>query len=137
MGKLSRTKGANWEREVARMFREVMPGAECVRRGGQQARDAHDAPDVDVAGWLAVEAKHGRQVQLRAALSQALEHRKPSVVPVAICRDHGSSAESAMVLIELQDVLGLVAALWDTGSPKCANCQGCAEDYYGKDQCPE
>ena len=32
MGKLSRAKGARWEREVARRFNETMNGAD-IRRG--------------------------------------------------------------------------------------------------------
>ena len=68
MGQLSRRKGRRYEQVLVQRFREAVPGL-AVRRGAQ-ARGGHEAPDVDVPG-LWVEAKHGRCVNLRAALAQA------------------------------------------------------------------
>jgi len=68
-GRLSRRKGANYEREVAKAFQSVWPHA---RRGIGQARAGGDVPDVQGTP-LWIEAKHRKQVSITGAMRQAVE----------------------------------------------------------------
>lgn len=91
-GKRSRRKGKVYEREVASGYREIYGAA--VKRGWQ-AREGHDAPDVENVPGLWVEAKHHGQVSARAALAQAIDAAKKAgskAVPVAHCKDDGLPA---------------------------------------------
>lgn len=111
MSKLSRTKGAAWEREVAKLFNEAMPGAD-AKRGLSQARNGAEVADVDIP-WFWVEAKHRRAVTAQGALRQALEASKGSgKVPVAVLKLH---RQEPFVALYLPDFLALVNKLWTTG----------------------
>ena len=69
----SRTKGAQWEREVARRFRAVLglPADDrTVRRAGGGQADGHKVPDVDVP-HLWIECKVGPKQDPFTALMQA------------------------------------------------------------------
>ncbi|RMF57070.1 MAG: hypothetical protein D6746_11615 [Bacteroidetes bacterium] len=68
-GRRSRDKGANFEREMARLFREAYPDA---RRGIGQSRAAGEVPDVDGTPWW-VECKRQKAPNIRAAYRQAQE----------------------------------------------------------------
>jgi len=68
MGKAERTKGHNFERLVANIFKPYFGGA----RRGIQYRDGSDAPDVVEAPWW-IECKHQKNVSIKAALRQAKE----------------------------------------------------------------
>lgn len=68
-GKLSRNKGKVWEREVATVFRALF--GDQVRRGWQ-ARNGHDAPDVEGVPRFLIEAKHHHVVNIAAAVKQAV-----------------------------------------------------------------
>ena len=85
MGKLSRAKGARWEREVARRFNETMNGAD-IRRGIQN-RTGGDAADIEGAGRLHIECKVGKLPNPRAALAQAVRDAKPGRLPLAVVKD--------------------------------------------------
>lgn len=99
MGARSRRKGAAWERELVQRFRPLVP--EVVVHRGAQARGGEEAPDVDVPGlWL--EAKHGKKVNLRAALAQAIGDASTGRVPVAVCKDDRSEP---VVVMRLEDFL--------------------------------
>lgn len=109
-----RRKGHAWEREVARLFREVMPG--CVSKRGLQYADPA-APDVQHP-WLFVECKHGKRPQPKAALEQAERGLRSAKLqglksPIAICKWDGQPAEKAMVSLRLGDFLDLMSELWD------------------------
>ena len=68
MGKLSRTKGAAYERELAKLIANAMPGAD-VRRG-LQAQGARSAKIADVECpefW--VESKRGKKPTRQAPIS--------------------------------------------------------------------
>lgn len=69
MGLLSRRKGKVWEREVARRFREVLPG--CHVRRGLQSRDGAEAADVEGVPYFWIECKHQALPNIAAALQQA------------------------------------------------------------------
>ncbi len=107
MGKLSRTKGATWERELARRFGEVMPGAK-VRRGLQD-RDGVEAADVDCPCFW-VEAKHQRKPRPRAALEQAEEAAPKGRVPVAVIKEQ---RKRPYVVIRLDEFLEFVGEWWE------------------------
>lgn len=69
-GKMSRDKGKRWEREVASAFRALF--GQQVRRGWQ-AREGHDAADVDGVPLFRIEAKHHKLVNIHAAVRQSVE----------------------------------------------------------------
>ena len=106
MGALSRSKGRRYEQELARLFREAMPGAE-VRRG-LQCRGGGEVPDVDCPVFWP-EAKRGRKPNVRAALRQATDAAPKGRVPVAVIRDDRAEA---FVALSLDDFLELVREWW-------------------------
>ena len=106
-GRRSRNKGAAYERELAKLFSAVMPGAE-VRRG-IQSRTGGDAADLEGTGVWHVEAKRGKLPNPRAALKQAIRDAKPGRVPVAVIRDDRSEA---FVALRLTDFLTFVGEHW-------------------------
>jgi hypothetical protein len=129
MGKLSRDKGKRWERAVAALLRPIFGGT--VKRGLAQARFGA-SEDADVKGvpefW--VECKHGRQVNLRAALEQARGAESVSrngatrgtraevfprdrLRPVACCKD---DRKDPVVVMYLDDFVSLLQEWW---SLKC------------------
>ena len=105
MGARSRTKGANYERELVHRFREAMPGAD-VRRG-LQCRGEETA-DVDCP-VLWVEAKRGKKPSVRAALKQATAAAPRGRIPLAIIRDDRAEA---FVALSLEDFLDFVGEWW-------------------------
>lgn len=113
MSASQRTKGHNWEREVARRFREIMPDVE-VRRG-QQGWGGEQGADVEVPGFW-VECKVGKLTNPRAALKQADEDRLAAGErgvgrrPLAVCKD---DRKPPFVMLSLEDFLDLVAEWWD------------------------
>lgn len=94
MSKMQRTKGASYERVLAKRFQYIYPGA---RRGIGQARSAKEVPDVDGTPWW-VEAKHQKCPNLWAALSQA-EEATDQRVPLVVARRNGG-AEVAVMRLE-------------------------------------
>ena len=104
MGKLSRTKGKVFEREVAKAFRAVFPE---TKRTLTQQRDSGEAPDIDAPGYW-VEAKHHRKVPIRKAFEQAVDEvqrAKSNSVPVAVTKDNGKEILATM---RLPDFLALL-----------------------------
>jgi len=87
MAKRSRTKGVQWEQEVARTLRDAFPGlADGIRRTAPlQAADGEAAPDVSFPGlWL--ECKCGARPRPGAALEQAIQAAPVGAIPVAVVR---------------------------------------------------
>ena len=80
-----RRKGHDFEREMTRAFRELMPGDPTIRRG-LQYRDGAEAPDVETQ-FFHVECKRGRKPNPRAALAQAERDCDPNRRPIAIIKD--------------------------------------------------
>ncbi len=68
-GKRSRTKGHNFERLVATLFKQI--GFEARR--GLQYRDGEDAPDVVGVENYWIECKRGKRVAIKRAMTQASE----------------------------------------------------------------
>jgi len=106
MGMLSRRKGAAWERELVLMFREAMPGCE-VRRG-LQSRSGEEVADVDCPVFW-IEAKRGRQPNVRNALRQAVAAAPKGRIPVAVIRDDRADAFAVM---QLSDLLEFIREWW-------------------------
>lgn len=110
MGRAQREKGKRWEREVARLYREAVGAG---KRTGWHQSHGLEVADVSVpltiGRWKGVwnECKHGKKVNHRAALAQALEVCPPSQLPVAVCKDDRTEA---VVVLRLADWLELLAA---------------------------
>ena len=112
MGKMQRDKGCRWERAVAAMFREALPG-EDIRRGWQ-ARSGSDEPDVIVPGWW-VEAKVGKAPPLMRALRQAQEAAEGDALkrtPIAVVKQDRCEP---VVLLALDDFLALLGDWYERG----------------------
>jgi hypothetical protein len=101
----SRRKGHQYERDVAKLFREAMGGAEVKR--GLQGRGGSEAPDVDCPHFW-VETKRGRRPNPRKALEQA-ERDTDGRVPIAIIRDDYGEA---FVVLRLSQFLQMVREWW-------------------------
>jgi hypothetical protein len=95
-----RAKGRRWEQEVARMLRPLF--GDSVKRGYQARGGGKEAADVDGTPYH-IECKHGRLVNLRAALDQAIRDTDGRV-PIVIAKDDRSPA---MVLMRFDDWLRL------------------------------
>jgi hypothetical protein len=106
MGASQRHKGHRWERDVARMYRDAMPGCDSFR--GIQYRDGENAPDVKHP-WFHTECKAMKQTNPRAALAQALEHCPEDLHAVAVCKDDN---KKPFVCMELESFLELMGQLW-------------------------
>jgi hypothetical protein len=106
MSKMQREKGKRWERDVATLFREAMPGAEIKR--GWQTRSGSDAADVECPlYWL--ECKVGKMPNPRAALKQATEAAPKGRVPVAIVKD---DRQEPFVCLSLDNFMDMVREHW-------------------------
>lgn len=114
----NRKRGAAWERRVAEIFRDAL-GLDSVKRGLGQARSAGEVPDVRGVPDLWPECKHGRQVNLRAALAQAIaavEESGTKALPVAIAKDRGRG-KPPLVIMRLSDWMSLLARLYREDAP--------------------
>lgn len=108
MGASQRRKGHDWEREVARRFRELYPEA-C--RGYQTRGGTAEEPDCKGTPFF-IECKVGAMPNLKNALVQANEGMKQRMLkgdsakpPIAVCKwDRGP----AIVGMYLEDFLALI-----------------------------
>lgn len=113
LGRLSRNKGAAFERRVAQDMRPIFGSG--VKRGLAQARFGRgEAPDVDGCAPFWCETKHGKKVNLRAALKQATEamseaNRTQDAWPIAVCKD---DRQQPMVVMHWGDYLQLLEEWW-------------------------
>ena len=105
-GRKSRIKGKVWERKLAKMFREVMPGADVKR--GYQYRSGEDFADVEMPVFWC-EAKHHNRTNIKAALRQADEAAPQGRVPLACCKDDNQRPIAAMYL---DDFLEFIEQWW-------------------------
>ena len=101
-----RIKGHQWERDVAKRFREVFTNYN-VRRG-VQSRDPETA-DVDIpAFWC--ECKVGAKPNPRAALAQAIRDCKKGKTPIAVIKD---DRKQPTVFMLFEDFLDLIGEWWE------------------------
>lgn len=121
MGKLSRNKGASWERELGKILCDIWPDA---KRGIQQTRCASEEADCSGTPYW-VEAKVGKKQNIRAAMRQALE-ATDGRPPVAIIKDNspggGKPAQvwACMTLDDWLDLVGELEALKQAAQRKSA-----------------
>lgn len=100
-----RTKGHNWEREVARRMATIFGEA---KRGLSQSRGGTaEEPDVKLPGGvpLWIECKRGRRTNAFAALEQARTAARDPIagieeLPVAICKDDHREPTATMYLAD-------------------------------------
>lgn len=107
MSKYQRTKGAAFERKVARLFQEAMPGAECRRN--LQPQGGSVAGNDLVVPMFGVECKIGKLPNPRAALAQAERDAPPELYPVAVVQD---DRQSPFVVMRLDAFLEMVGEWW-------------------------
>lgn len=109
MGKLSRDKGARWEREVARLFKGK-------RTAPMQAGHAEAYPDV-VSERFCIECKCGKSWNEQAALDQAVaaaSYQDPRTMecpfitktPIAVCKEDRRRPVVVTTLSALVNELG-------------------------------
>ncbi len=112
----SRRKGAAYERELARRWRDdLWPDA---RRGLGQARSGAawrsggEVPDVDGTPFW-VEAKRRKRHDVRGAMRQAVAAAAEAGderAPLVVARWDGDPADDALVCMRLADFEGLIRA---------------------------
>lgn len=128
MGKMSRDKGAAWEREVAKMLRAAGVPA---KRGLGQARSASEVADVQVEGWWCELKCGGPAAYPMRALDQADAAERAEWItsergdgfrrrPVAICKQDRRDPTATWftqlggifvyVTVSLEDWIRIVAA---------------------------
>ena len=106
-GRKSRTKGAAWEREVARRFREAMPG--CDAKRGWQQRSGAEMADVELP-FFWPECKVGKKPPIRAAMQQAYSDAEGSGrMPIVIIKE---DRKRPFVVVDFDDFLNLVSQWW-------------------------
>lgn len=103
-GKASRTKGARWEREVARLFRDVF--GDSVHRGLQSQGEV--VPDV-VTPYFWIECKVGKRPNVLRALRQACSAADDRV-PLAVIKPDHSTPAVCMRLCDFIELLHSVPA---------------------------
>lgn len=109
MGRVSRDKGARFEREIANMFVEwgirARRNLEEVRSGN---RGDLEFPDGE---GLAVQLKVGENPSVWKAIQEAVEAAGPDDLPIAIVRrnQRGSRPKQDIAVLRLEDLLDLIA----------------------------
>ena len=107
MGKKSREKGARFEREIAREFREIFGNDS---RRGYQYRDGAEAGDV-LNPVFFIECKRQQRCNIKAALKQAFEKcNDKTKYPIAVTRDDN---DRSIVSMDLEDFKDLVGEWWE------------------------
>lgn len=108
MTALSRRKGAQFERDVAKLFAEAMPGAD-IKRNFQY----HEGKGGDVTcPVFHIECKRQKKANVRAALAQAERDCVKGKVPVAVVKD---DRKDPFVVMDLGDFLEFVGEWWQRG----------------------
>lgn len=104
MGKMSRDKGARYEREVAQILNDW--GFEARR--GRQFSGSPDSPDVHAPDFpWHIEAKRTERLNLYAAFTQAIAdcgERMPAVV-------HRKNHSESLITLRLEDLLKVLKEL--------------------------
>ena len=98
-GRSSKRKGKVWERAVATMLRKLWPA---VKRGWQSRAGTEQCDVEGTPFWI--EAKVGKQVNLRAALRQAVADTDGRP-PIVVAKD---DREEPVVVMRLSDWVALM-----------------------------
>ena len=105
----SKQKGARFERELARIFREH--GYDDARRTAQYCGNTGDASDVIGLPGLHVEAKHQERMTLYDWMAQAKRDAKGKRLPAVF---HKKNNAPILVTMELDDFLEIYKE-WEAG----------------------
>ena len=92
----SRAKGARFERQLAKIFREH--GYEARR--GQQYCGANGDADVVGLPFIHVEAKHNEHLNIFDAIAQSKRDAKDGEIPIVI---HKKNRTNCLVTMEIED----------------------------------
>ena len=106
-GLMSRNKGKDFERTIAKAFRMLYPTA---KRTLTQQRDSGEAPDVEIPDWW-LECKAHKVVSIRKAFEQAVDEvtrANSRLKPAAVTKDNG---KEVLVTIQLTTFLDLLKEL--------------------------
>lgn len=86
-GRGARTKGANFERELAKIFNSHFKNLNAKRGLGQTRGGGEEIADVEM-DYIHVEAKRHKRCSIKKAMEQAIEDCKTKEkLPVAITKD--------------------------------------------------
>lgn len=118
MSALSRRKGAKWQAELAKRWRDLGLWITARSSQGEQKCRREDKP-ADIEGTpFSVEAKHRRSCRPLQALEQSeaeAEGRADWRDAIAVCRPHGAAIEDAVVVMRLTTFETLAR----TAQPRC------------------
>lgn len=110
MGKLSRAKGAAFEREIANLINARIPGAK-AKRCLVETQQGNVGDIVNEIG-LAIQCKVGAVPPIYPAIDQAVAARKAGETPVAIIRRNARGGKKYdLAVLRLDDFLTTVASL--------------------------
>lgn len=109
-----RRKGHDYERKIARWLRDCIG---LPARRTWQFRSGEEAPDV-TAGPFAVETKHQKSPNVRAALEQACASANPGQWPLAVVKWNGMADKDAIVAMRAEDFEDLVVEWRERGESK-------------------
>ena len=101
----SKQKGARYERELAKAFREY--GFEEARRGVQYSGKQGEADDVVGLPFIHIEAKHVERLNLYEAIKQAERDANEDEMP---CVFHRRNRTKTYVTLGLDDFMTLYKA---------------------------
>lgn len=104
----SKAKGARFERQLARMFREY--GFTDARRTAQYCGNTGDAADVVGLPKIHVEAKHAERMRLYDWMAQAVRDAQPGEIPAVF---HKANGKGVLVTIPFDDFMRLYKAAMD------------------------
>jgi hypothetical protein len=105
-GAYNRQKGANYERELVHILRQVFTGEDVKR--GLQYRSGMECPDVECP-LLWVEAKRMARPNIRAAYKQAADACPSGRIACAITK---ANREESLVTLSLEDFCELLKPMW-------------------------
>ena len=101
MAKNSRRKGANGEREIAGILRDVY-GYKDAKRGQQYCGVAGNADVVDALPGIHMEIKRVERLQLYDAMAQAKQDARSGEIPAVF---HRKNRSGWLVTLELDDFM--------------------------------
>ena len=99
-GRGARLKGANFERELAKIFNAKFENLNAQRGLGQTRGGGEEIADVEM-DYIHIEAKRHKRCNIKAAMRQAIEDCKSKdKLPVVITKD---DREPILVTMHLED----------------------------------
>lgn len=101
MGKMQRTKGSSFERDIVNVLKDR--GYE-ASRNLTQTRDG--GGDIDLPRWL-LECKRYAKIAVYTWLKQAIKAARPGQIPVVIAR---ADKEEAIAILKFTDFMELMDA---------------------------